>query len=373
MSKKEDNLLADSITSIRRLWRHRKGQEIPGAILDTFDNLGFVTKDLRRPVVTAKRKTEYGWRLIFRLPPGISFNNVTSKGEYFQDACNAWIEFKWERGLLHMDVQAGGLPESVSYEWGNRQYKDMGIPFPVGMSRRGMVVYDLAKGPHLLCAGETNFGKSNFIRTFIHAILPFARVAVLDFKGLDFYYLRRHCLVIEGQEEALRLLRQAAKEYERRKKILRTAGVEKIQLYHGKEQLPYLVIVIDEFAEIRLDGIVECIDTLVRLARAVGIHLVAATQRPGCDIIPGRTRSQFPMRICFPVVDGVDSRMILGEQFSQAARLPAIPGRALFRHGIELVEVQTMNLPMETAKLMLGNSKKEEWGFEQQNCRLLPR
>jgi S-DNA-T family DNA segregation ATPase FtsK/SpoIIIE len=236
-----------------------------------------------------------------------------------------------------------------------------------------MVVYDLAKGPHLLGAGETNFGKSNFIRAFIHAILPFAQVAVLDFKGLDFYYLRRHCLVIEDQKEALQLLQQTEKEYQRRKKILRAAGVEKIQLYCGKEPLPYLVIVIDEFAEIQLSGIVECIDTLVRLARAVGIHLVAATQRPGCDVIPGRTRSQFPMRICFPVVDGVDSRMILGEQFSQAARLPAIPGRALFRHGIELVEVQTMNLPMKTAKLMLREPKREEWGFEQQSKRLLPR
>jgi len=67
--------------SLRFIWRHRRGNEIVGAILDTFDNLGFVTKDDRRPLLIKKRKTGHGWHLTFSLPPGISFASVKAKRE----------------------------------------------------------------------------------------------------------------------------------------------------------------------------------------------------------------------------------------------------------------------------------------------------
>lgn len=349
---KQENLLADAIQSMRQLWRHRPGNEVVGNILDTFDNLNFITKDDRRPVLVARRKTAYGWHLIFRLPPGISYSSVTGKKECFQDAVNAWIEMGWKKGLLHMDIQAGELPERVSYEWDHREYEKMDIPIPIGVSRKGLVVADLAKGPHLLVGGATNYGKSNFIRVLVHSALYFAQVAVIDFKRLDFSYLKEHCFLIRGESEALKLLKRMNDELERRVNILERAGVVRIQDYKG-DDLPFLVLVIDEFAEIQQKDTVYYIDRLVRLARAVGIHIVAATQRPSCNVIPGDTRSQFPMRLCYVVADGVDSRMILGEQYSTAAQLPAIQGRALFRQGIDIQEVQTMHLPKEQAEKML--------------------
>lgn len=396
MSKKDDNLFCDILRDAKSILRHRKSvkllgrefdclrllgktyyldNEVPAAILDTFDNLGFVTKDLRRPATVAKCKTAYGWHMIFRLPPGISCGQVADKKAYFQDATNSWITITWRKGLLHMDIQAGEIPELAPYEWGPDAYKNkMDIPVPVGVSRKGLVVADLARGPHWLIGGETGYGKSTFVRVLVHSVMPFAQVAVVDLKGLDFYYLRQHCLVVDTQEGTLQLLQRAVKEYERRKAVLQKAGVEKIQLYRGKD-LPYMVIVIDEFAEIRIDQTVEAIDTLVRLARAVGIHLVAATQRPSTkNVMPGDTRSQFPMRLCFPVADGGDSRMILGEQYSQAASLPAVPGRAIYRHGIDIQEVQTLCLSKDTAELMLQKPRAGGWwDFEQPAKRLLPR
>lgn len=373
MGKKDENLLADALQSIRSFWRHRKGQEIPAAIMDTFDNLSFITKDQRRPVVVSKKRTAYGWHMVFRLPPGISHGEVLGKAEYFQDAANAWIEFTWRKGLLHMSIQAGELPESAPYKWNPGEYEQkMDIPIPIGISRKGMVVADLAKGPHLLIGGATNFGKSNFIRVLVHAVMPFARVAVIDFKRLDFSYLKNHCLLVCDEGAAQKLLRRVSQEMERRIGILETADAIRIQEYEGKD-LPFLVVVIDEFAEIQEKETVYQIDRLVRLARAVGIHIVAATQRPSTNVLPGDTRSQFPMRLCFVVADGVDSRMILGEQYSQAANLPAIQGRAIFRQGINVQEVQTMYLPDKTARAMLGKTTARRWDYEYQDKRLLPR
>lgn len=295
--RQNQNLLAEAIQTMRQLWRHRLGNEIVGNILDTFDNLGYETKDKRHPVLIAKRKTAYGYRLIFRLPPGISFQSVKGKREYFQDAVNAWITMEWRGGKLHMDIQAGELPERVSYEWDYRQYPQMDLPFPIGITQRGVEVLDLVEAPHLLVAGVTKYGKSNFLHVLINSLLPLAKVAIVDLKRLEFAYLQDHCLLAETQEAALELMRRLNREMEKRIDILKKAQVVKIQDYKGGD-MPYIVLVIDELAEVQEEETFYFLDRLARLARAVGISVVAATQRPSTQIIKGDTRFNFPARLC---------------------------------------------------------------------------
>lgn len=158
MAKKDDYLLGEVVIMAKSLWRHRPGQETVGAILDTFDNLGYITKDERKPLLIHKRKTAYGWHLIFSLPPGISFGSVVAKRDYFENAANAFIRMEWRDGKAHFDIQAGSLPESVKYEWDHQQYSKMWLPLPVGVSQKGVEVLDLAESPHLLVAGATGFG-----------------------------------------------------------------------------------------------------------------------------------------------------------------------------------------------------------------------
>lgn len=370
MAHKEENLFIETIGTIKHLWRHRKGNETVAAILDTFDNLGYVTKDQRKPALVARKQTAYGWHLIFKLPPGISYKSVLEKRHYFQDSCNAWVTIEWD-GRVRMDIQSGKLPDSVPFEWDHRDYKKMCLPVPVGMTQKGIEVFDLADSPHLLVAGVPGFGKSNFLHVLIHSILPFANVAIIDLKRLEFAYLKDNCLVTRTQEDALELLKKLDKEMERRIDTLESAGVVKIQDYNG--EMPFLVLVVDEVAEIQDDAIIAKIDRLVRLARAVGISVVCATQRPSTNVINGDLRAMFQARLCFQVADELNSRMVLGETCSLAAHLPAIKGRGIFKFGIVEKEVQSFYLPLSRATKMLPNSRG--WDIENQptKVRLLPR
>jgi S-DNA-T family DNA segregation ATPase FtsK/SpoIIIE len=368
--RKQENLLADALKSVRTMWRHRPGNEVIGAIYDVFDNLGFVTRDERKPLVTAKRKTLYGWHLIIRLPPGISHSDVVTKREYFQDATNSFICMEWRRGLLHMDIQAGELPDRVKYEWDCRDYAKMFLPFPVGVTQKGVEVLDLAEAPHLLVAGVTRYGKSNFLHVLINSLLPLAKVAIVDLKRLEFAYLEEHCLLAETQEGTLELMRRLNREMEQRIDVLKAARVVKVQDFKG--DMPYIVLVVDEVAEIQEDETFHLLDRLVRLARAVGISVVCATQRPSTQIIKGDTRFNFPARLCYLAADELSSRMILGEGCSLAAYLPAIPGRAIYKFGITEKEVQTMYLPREQAERMLPAAKGWE-PVEPKGTSLLPR
>lgn len=352
------------------MWRYRPGHETIGAILDTFDNLGFITKDERKPQLVRKRKTSYGWHLVFKLPPGISFMSVKNKREYFQDATNAWITMEWD-GALHMDVQSGKLPIKAAYEWDYTERKEW-LPVPVGITQKGVEVLDLAEAPHLLVAGVPGFGKSNFLHVLIHSLLPLANIAVVDLKRLEFAYLREHCLLARSQDDAYKLVKRLDEEMERRIDILESANVTKIQDYKG--DMRFLVLVIDEVAEIRDDRVIYHIDRIVRLARAVGISVVASTQRPSkkVQVFADDVRDMFAARLCYLMADEISSRMVLGEHCPLAAHLPAIKGRAIYKFGVVEKEVQTMYLPLNVAKNMLPEPAKEWWN-EPAGKRLLPR
>ena len=247
---KQDNALQSVIGSLKYAWRHRKGNEIPGLILDTFDNLGFITKDERRPVIKEQRRTEYGWHLVIHLPPGISFGDVKRNREYFENATNAWIDLAWKFGKVQMSIQAGHIPETLPYEWELDAYRRMALPVPIGRTQRGLEVLDLAESPHLLIAGVPGFGKSNFLHVLIHALLPMAMIAIIDMKRLEFSYLSKYCALARHEREALCMMTALEREMEHRIDRLDRLGMVKIQEYVG-DDMPYIVLVIDEVAKSR--------------------------------------------------------------------------------------------------------------------------
>jgi S-DNA-T family DNA segregation ATPase FtsK/SpoIIIE len=371
MPKKEDNALAGMVATLQTMWRHRRGNEIPGAILDTFDNLGYVTKDNRKPVLVAKRKTDYGWHLVFHLPPGIAFSEVRKHREYFENATNSWIDLKWMGGKLQMNIQSGTLPTSLPYSWAQDEYRDLCLPIPIGMAQQGLEVLDLAESPHLLIAGVPGFGKSNFLHVLIHSLLDRALIGIVDMKRLEFHYLRKYCALARNEGEALGLMLALNKEMERRIDILEKAGCVKVQDYKG-EDMPFIVLVIDELAELGDETVLYYLDRLVRLARAVGISVVAATQRPSTKVINGDTRAMFQARLCFQVADELNSRMVLGETCNLAAWLPGIKGRAIYKFGLAEKEVQTMFLPLSRARRLLEAAKPRGWCYEMPDAKSKP-
>ena len=200
------------------------------------------------------------------------------------------------------------------------------IPIAVGKDIEGdSYVTDLTKMPHLLVAGSTGSGKSVFINTLICSILykfspEEVRMIMVDPKMLELsiYDGIPHLLlpVVTEANKAAQALKWAVKEMINRYSILSESGCRNISSYNVKaeEKLPFIVIVVDELADLMMVSSREVeasITRLAQMARAAGIHLVLATQRPSVDVITGLIKANFPARISFKVSSKIDSRTIL--------------------------------------------------------------
>ena len=189
------------------------------------------------------------------------------------------------------------------------------------------VAADLARMPHLLIAGATGSGKTVCLNTIIccllmHNIPHEIQLIMVDPKRVELTPFNSipHLAtpVIVDTKKAVGTLRWLNQEMDRRYQTLATSGSRNIAVYNrnkeGKERLPYLILVIDELADLMMAGFDEVEHILCRLAqlaRAVGIHLVVATQRPSVDVVTGLIKANFPTRISFAVTSQVDSRTIL--------------------------------------------------------------
>ncbi len=188
------------------------------------------------------------------------------------------------------------------------------------------IIVDIAKMPHVLIAGTTGSGKSVLIHSLISSLIfrnspDELKLILIDPKRVEMsnYNDIPHLLapVIVEPEKILSSLKWATAEMDRRYKLFQSVGVRNIQGYNemsGFQALPYIVIFVDELADLMMFAPVEVEDSITRiaqLARAVGIHLVIATQRPSVDVITGLMKANIPCRIAFNVSSMIDSRVII--------------------------------------------------------------
>ena len=208
-----------------------------------------------------------------------------------------------------------------------------------------MFIDDLAKMPHLLIAGATGSGKSVGINTIIASLLYKMHPSDLKFVMIDpkkielslYSKLKKHFLatstdinesIVTSPSNAVSILKSVESEMEMRYNKLANAGVRNIEAYNQKhaegklkntdvirhKKMPYIVVIIDELADLMITAkreIEEPIARIAQMARAVGIHLIVATQRPSVDVITGVIKANFPVRIAYQVASKVDSRTIL--------------------------------------------------------------
>ena len=203
-----------------------------------------------------------------------------------------------------------------------------GIPVGLGKDIADMpVITDLAKMPHLLVAGSTGSGKSVCVNTLISSIL-FSRkpdevkLILVDPKmvELSVYNGIPHLMlpVVTDMNKAAAVLRWAVREMDARYMTLATAGVRNVASYNKQnptKSMPLILIIIDELADLMMTNpdVEESIDRLAAKARAAGIHMVLATQRPSVDVITGKIKANVPSRIAFTVATQIDSRTILDQ------------------------------------------------------------
>ena len=207
--------------------------------------------------------------------------------------------------------------------------REIKLPIALGKSISGNpIVGDLASMPHLLIAGTTGSGKSVCINTIILSLLyrhtpDRCKFILIDPKMLELstYEGIPHllCPVITEAKKAASVLGWVVKEMESRYRLMTKEGVKNIDGYNTKHKLPmpYIVVVVDEMSDLMLVAgkeIENYIQKLSQMARAAGIHIIMATQRPSVDVITGTIKANFPTRISFQVTSKIDSRTILGEQ-----------------------------------------------------------
>jgi S-DNA-T family DNA segregation ATPase FtsK/SpoIIIE len=311
-----------------------------------FDVQGRVTQINPGPVVTTFE---------FKPEAGIKYSRITSLTE---DLCLALqaesilIERIPGKSTIGIEVpndkrQTIALREIIEApEFANSPSK---LTLAMGRDLHGRIrVTELAAMPHLLIAGSTGTGKSVFINSLMMSILYKAnpdevKLVLVDPKRLELnlYENIPHLIapVVNDPKIASNVLRNATREMENRLKLLAQRGVRNIDQYNRtfkKEQslslfdnleetehkpLPYLIIVIDELADLMMvdtNNVEESITRLAQMARAVGIHLILATQRPSVDVITGLIKANFPARISFRVASKVDSRTILDSNGSES-------------------------------------------------------
>ena len=207
--------------------------------------------------------------------------------------------------------------------------KEFKLPIALGKSISGSpIVGELTSMPHLLVAGTTGSGKSVCINTIILSLLykhspDKCKFILIDPKMLELstYEGIPHllCPVITEPKRAASVLGWVVKEMENRYRLMTKEGVRNIDGYNQKHNLPmpYIVVIVDEMSDLMLVAgkeIENYIQKLSQMARAAGIHIIMATQRPSVDVITGTIKANFPTRISFQVTSKIDSRTILGEQ-----------------------------------------------------------
>jgi S-DNA-T family DNA segregation ATPase FtsK/SpoIIIE len=309
-----------------------------------FDVHGQVTQINPGPVVTTFE---------FKPEAGVKYSRITNLTE---DLCLALkaesILVERMAGKSTVGIQVPNREREIIWLRENIEAQEFigsksKLTLGLGKDINGRIaVADLATMPHLLIAGSTGTGKSVAINAFIMSILYKAtpdqvRLILVDPKRLELgnYEGVPHLFtpIITEPKLAANALRNAVREMERRLKLLAEKGVRNIDQYNrlfdedgtpslfGEDSeerpIPYIVIIIDELADLMMldaGNVEESVTRLAQMARAVGIHLVLATQRPSVDVITGLIKANFPARISFRVATKVDSRTILDSNGAEA-------------------------------------------------------
>ncbi len=274
----------------------------------------------------------------------------------------------------------------------SRKYKetDMALPLALGKTiSNDVFMVDMAKMPHLLVAGATGMGKSVGLNAIITSLLYKMHPAYLKFVMVDpkmvelslYNVLEKHFLAkLEGEDEPIitdvnkvvRTLKSLCVEMDNRYKLLQMASVRSVKEYNekylnkellptkGHRFMPYIVVIIDEYGDLMMTAGREVEQPIARIAqkaRAVGIHMIIATQRPTTNIITGTIKANFPARMAFRVISVIDSRTILDRQ---GANQLQGRGDMLFLAGNDPVRVQCALVETKEVERVCAHIAKQQ-------------
>jgi S-DNA-T family DNA segregation ATPase FtsK/SpoIIIE len=351
----------------------KKGTVIPFAIIDTVKTLW----PENTPILIRNSKTATGYEMVYTMPRNMSFDDFIRKEGNFRAATGCKLVFEENGKSLIMQIIETKLPKEIVYHWEPENYQDMHLPIPLGITLSGPYVVDLVEMPHIFLSGPTGTGKSMITRSVATSLQIGSSdkmfMVVVDYGEVDYLWLEEKALLVTDVDSAYEVFGKLNIEMDRRKKLLKKYRVEKVTKL--PETIPFIVVLIDEFAEINQDErSIKLVDRLLRVGRKTGIHIVAATQRLSHTTVKGAgdIKHNFPARLSFRC-DAVNSRMILGDDCDLASKLPDIKGRAIFRNGMP-IELQTFLIEPDRAEKLINQiPHRQVFDLEQSPILLPPR
>lgn len=311
----------------------RTGQAYASRVPGALAHVGLVpVPDLVRVVEVSDGPSAA--RIVIALPPGLRLSRLEAAARDLQAAIGA-PSLQIQAGprantaaliAAHVHRQPVVLKQIVSTQEYQAAREKGGLPVSVGTNEIGEpVITDLARIAHLLVAGSTGSGKSWWLNQLLVSWLLFLgpdrlRLVLVDPKQVELsdYRIFPHVLKIAtNADDAVRLLHALVREMEERYRLFQEAGVKNIAGYRQKtkKNIPYIGCIVDELADLVVQAKEEIeprLQRLAQLARAAGIHLVVATQRPSVDVITGVIKANLPSRIVFRLISGHDYMTVLG-------------------------------------------------------------
>lgn len=306
---------------------------------------------------------------------GFPENKFQEQSKYLESELGIFIDsIKENRETRTIEIIYSHYPMVAEYIYGE-DMTNRSLEFTVGRTRANLITSNFRNVPHLLIAGQTGGGKSTFLRQLIvdiHLNSDSAQFLMIDLKGgLEFSLFERRSKfnVVPSVTAAIEELKKIDKILDERMSLLKSHECKDIDGYLLKREKDKAIkflnrqfVVVDEAAEMFLAGhhasskdiqiARHVLSRVARQGRALGVHLIVATQRPDSKSLDPQVKANLTGVICFQMMNDASSIAVLGN--GRATDLPKVPGRAIWKDGMNMMEVQTPYLSIEKAEDLLG-------------------
>lgn len=289
---------------------------------------GIKNKSDKIPLVYSKKKKEYGYDLTLHMPEGLCLSDLQKHQEAIETNLNAKVELLPSANQkIVLKAYTKQLKSLYPYE----QIETKGLTFPLGYSHKGIITHTMDdENPHMLIGGTSGSGKSVMLRVICTFIIQNTKciLHLCDLKGgVEFAIFKRSSHVktfAKNMSEAITQLLMLKEEMYRRLELFEQQRVVNLEEYNRKTRshLPRHLLIIDELANITLENkdVTEVINELLRMARAVGIHIILATQRPDREVLPGALKANISATVCFKTRNHVNSEILLDHKGAEDLR-----------------------------------------------------